>query len=75
MKTLFKRKKIKGAKIELLILKQVHEINEISDNYHVLLWRIARKLGVAPAVERVIARIMAPIKARLRKKPESIGNV
>ena len=32
-------------------------------------------MGVAPAVERVIARIKAPITARLRTKPASTGNV
>ena len=36
---------------------------------------MALKLGVAPAVERVIARISAPITARLRTKPASTGNV
>ena len=32
-------------------------------------------MGVAPAVERVVARIKAPITARLRTKPASTGNV
>ena len=32
-------------------------------------------MGTAPAVERVIARIKAPITARLRTKPASTGNV
>ena len=37
--------------------------------------RTSLKLGVAPGVERVSARIKAPIKERLRTKPASIGNV